>query len=331
MLARFQRASPVAVRIPCCCSRRASERAEAVRLLRVPGEHLAHDGRLGFLDAHAGGIARTVRVDPVAEGRPRPRQHQPRLQLALSTAAHALGDQRALVLRDRAPDLQQQLVVWVAAHGTVQEPHGTAMSLQLLQQQDLMDVVARQPVRRGDHDQVERAGGRTVAQAVETRTPQGGAAAAVIAEDAIGGHVPALLPRVVRQALQLLLDRLGLRLAPRRHARVEPHPHDRSPARRDRVMRRQVRRPGPPSRPAAPGRPGPSGVGLPGSAASSDARSTGIASVPPVRRASAEAALARVDLSRSDRRDKLSRRRVRRTRQNLSFAILITRLTHPRR
>ena len=39
------------------------------------------------------------------------------------------------------------------------------------------------------------------------------------------------------------------------------------------------------------------------------------------RRASAEWALARADRSRSDRRDQLSRRRVRRTRQNLSFAI----------
>src|SRR4051794_26518007 len=48
------------------------------------------------------------------------------------------------------------------------------------------------------------------------------------------GHVPALLPRVVRQAFQLLLDRLGLRLAPRRHTSVERHPHGRPPVRRDR-------------------------------------------------------------------------------------------------
>jgi hypothetical protein len=76
------------------------------------------------------------------------------------------------------------------AHGAVQEPHGTAVPFQLLQRQDLMDVVARQPVRRGDHDQIERAGGRAVAQAVEARPPQRGAAVAVITKDAIGGHVP---------------------------------------------------------------------------------------------------------------------------------------------
>jgi hypothetical protein len=47
----------------------------------------------------------------------------------------------------------------------------------------------------------------------------------------------------------------------------------------------------------------------------------GIASVPPVRRASAKVVQARIDRSCSDNRDQLSRTRVRRTRQNLSFAI----------
>ena len=85
----------------------ARQRAEAVRLLRVPGEHLAHDGGFGLLDAHAGRVARTVRIDTVAEGSSCPRQHQPRLQLAPATAAHALGDQRTLILRHRTTDLQQ--------------------------------------------------------------------------------------------------------------------------------------------------------------------------------------------------------------------------------
>jgi hypothetical protein len=136
-----------------------------------------------------------------------------------------------------------------------------------------------------------------------------------------GPSQPCCLPRVARQALQLLLDRLGLRLAPRRHASVERRPHGRPPVHRGRATRRQARRPAPPSRPAPPGRPGPGDVGLPGPAAPSDVRSPGIASVPPRGRASAGGALARADRPRNDRRDQLSRRRVRRTRQNLSFAI----------
>jgi hypothetical protein len=195
------------------------------------------------------------------------------------------------------------------------------MPLQFLQQQDLVDVVAGQPIRGRDQDQVKAAGGGAIAQAAEARTPQGRAAVAVIADDLIGGHVPALLPGVPRQTLHLLLDRLGLRLTLRRYPDIKRHSHGHPPARRDRATRRQARLPDPPSRSAPPGRPGPSGVGRPDPAASSDVRSTGIASVPPVRRASAEAALARMNRSRSDRRDQLSRRRVRRTRQNLSFAI----------
>jgi hypothetical protein len=116
-------------------------------------------------------IARAVWIHPVAERRSGPRQHQSRLQLAPAATPHALGDQRALILRDRAADLQQQLVVRVLAHGAVEKPHLAAVALQLRQQQDLMDVVARQPVRRGDQHQIEAAGGGTVAQAIETRPP----------------------------------------------------------------------------------------------------------------------------------------------------------------
>ena len=69
--------------------------------------------------------------------------------------------------------------------GAIEKPHLAAMSLQLLQQQDLMNVVARQPVRRGDHHQIEAAGGGAVAQAIETWPPQRGAAVAVIPEDMV--------------------------------------------------------------------------------------------------------------------------------------------------
>ena len=69
------------------------------------------------------------------------------------------------------------------------------MALQFLQ---LMDIVASQPVRRGDQHQIEAAAGGAVAQAIETRPPQRGAAVAVIAEDLIERHLPALLARVKR-------------------------------------------------------------------------------------------------------------------------------------
>jgi hypothetical protein len=71
-----------------------------------------------------------------------------------------------------------------------------AMSLQLLQQQDLMNVVARQTVRRGDDHQIEAAVGGAIPQAIETRAPQRGATATVITKDMVERYVPALLARV---------------------------------------------------------------------------------------------------------------------------------------
>jgi hypothetical protein len=206
-IGRIGQQGPDAGQVPACQPRRRPDpaplqqpcqRAEAVRFLRVPGEHLAHDGRLGLLDADTGGIARAVRVDPVAERRSGPRQHQSRLQLAQATTPHALGDQRALIFRDRAADLQQQLVMRILAHGAVEKPHLAGMSLHFLQQQDLMNVVARQPVRRGDQHQIKAARGGPVTQAIETWSPQRGAAVAFVTKDLIEGHLPALLARVAR-------------------------------------------------------------------------------------------------------------------------------------
>src|SRR4051812_44647738 len=64
-----------------------------------------------------------------------PRQQGSRLEPPKPPAAHALGDQAALVLRYGAPDLQQQPVVWVLAHGSVKEFHLRSMALQLLHEQ----------------------------------------------------------------------------------------------------------------------------------------------------------------------------------------------------
>src|SRR4051794_40105996 len=112
----------------------------------------------------------------------------------------------------------------ILAHGPVEKPHLTAMSLQLLQQQDLMDVVARQTVWRGDDHQIETAVGGAVPQAIEPWPPQRSAAVAVITKDMLKRYVQALLARVARQALNLLFDRLGLRLALWRYPGIERHP-----------------------------------------------------------------------------------------------------------
>ena len=57
------------------------------------------------------------------------------------------------------------------------------MAGKLVQQQHLVDIVAGQPVGRGDHDQIELGQRRMIPQAVQARPAKAGAAVAVIAVD----------------------------------------------------------------------------------------------------------------------------------------------------
>ena len=132
----------------------------------VPVEQLGDQHRLPWVCPHRIGPAGPLRVQPVPERGRGPRQQRARPQLRLPATAHPLGDQRPLILRDRAADLQQQLVMRVGAHRPVQELHPAAMAGQLLDQQHLVDVVAGQPVRRGHQDNIQLGQCRVIAQPV---------------------------------------------------------------------------------------------------------------------------------------------------------------------
>jgi hypothetical protein len=111
-------------------------------------------------------ITRSIRIDTIAVGRPRPRQQDPGLQLAQSAATHALDDEAALVLGHRAPDLQQKLIVRILAHWPVEELDLATSGGDLLQQEHLMHVVACQPIRCRDQKPIELVQGRAVSQSL---------------------------------------------------------------------------------------------------------------------------------------------------------------------
>jgi plasmid stability protein len=127
----------------------------------------------------------------------------------------------ALVFGHRAADLQQKLVVRVAAHGPVKERDLRPVLLQLLDQEHLVHVVAGQPVRRGDQDTVQPGARGGVAQTVEPGPLESGAAVAVVAEDALGRQRPALLLGMGTQPVELLVSRLRLGLALGRYSDVD--------------------------------------------------------------------------------------------------------------
>ena len=88
-----------------------------------------------------------------------------------------------------------------------------------------MHIVAGQPVGRRDEDAIELAERHPIAQPLEARPLETGATIAVIAEDVLGRHCPTLREGMRLQALHLLDQSVGLGLALRRHARIDPDPH----------------------------------------------------------------------------------------------------------
>src|SRR3954453_3448129 len=233
--------------------------------LAIHGEQLGNDGGFGRIGRNPGRIARPVRAQPVTVGRVGPGQQQAGAQLGEPAAAHALGDQGALVLGHGAPDLQQQMVVRVVAHGPVQELGGTTGARPLLQEHHLMDVVAREAVGRGDEHAVDLAALDGVAQAVKPRSGPRSTAVAVVAERVGRIERPALggvRADVGGQAPELLLNGLALDLVTGRDTAVDRYAHGRPPAGSAAPAALRPARAGsrPPTAGGA-GRPGPSAAG----------------------------------------------------------------------
>jgi hypothetical protein len=265
-----------------------TEPAERHARLQVEREHLRDDRRLGRIDRHAAGIARPVRRDPVPVGRVRPRQQRARLELAQPAAPHPLRDQRALVFCDRPADLQQELIVRVITHRPIQELDRTARMRELLEEDHLVYVVAREPVGRGDQHAIDLVPLRRVTQTIQPRPGQRGPTVAVVAEDValtqgpplgvVGLHVGA-------QPLELLITRLQLRLEAGRDAGVDRDMHWGRHAAPPRGATRSPRRPtaGRGSWPGAAGagRRDPSSAAPRLSARPSAGPATGVAWLPP--------------------------------------------------
>ena len=280
----------------------------------VPLEQLRYQRRLRGVRPDPGRLPRPVGVQPVPEWRRGPRQQRARAQPGLPPAAHPLGDQRPLVLRDRPADLQQQLIVRVGAHRPVQELHLAAVPGQLLDQQHLMDIVAGQPVRRGHHDDVQIGQPRMISQPVQPRPSQAGAAIAVITVDVLVIQLPATLRDRRAQPVKLLLDTLRLGLADGRHPRIHRRPHQAPPPR---SASDPAGRPARPSGPAAD-RPDPTGARRRGSGSADGTRSRSGSSGSPARTTSPWRTDPR---NRSGRCHQLKLSSCRRTQQNLPFVI----------
>src|SRR5215211_6818612 len=191
-------------------------------VLDVGAEDLAHDPGLGFEDLHP-------RRPAVGHDASEAVGHLPEADLAGAGAVElaapvALGDLGALVFGDHALHLDQQRGLRVGAQRrSLQEAHRHAEALELLEDQHLVGVCARESIGAQAHDPLEHAGLGGVAQPVERGAVEPRARVAVVDElldDLVAGgfHHGA-------QRLELRGDRAALLLALGGDARVEADPH----------------------------------------------------------------------------------------------------------
>ena len=176
----------------------------------IPGEDLPDDSGFHFIHPYPARVTGTFHIQDVAIGWLGPGQELPGTQFHQPSTAHTLGDQSPLVFGHSTSDLQDQLVMGIIAHRTIQELNTTAMALQFFQDQSLMDVLAGQTVWRSDQYQFKLGHGCPITQAVQTGTVQLGPAVAIIPKDVLLGQTPPLSGNVGSQTFQLLF--YGLRL-----------------------------------------------------------------------------------------------------------------------
>jgi hypothetical protein len=129
----------------------------------------------------------------------------------------------------------------VLTHGPIQKLHPAATPLQFFQQEHLVDVVACQAVRGGDQHQLKRPRGHRIAQPIQARATQGGAAVAVVTKDLVVTELPAFLHRMCShmgaQPLHLLLHRLLLGLPLGRDAHIQGNSHLAAPPQRQPLLK----------------------------------------------------------------------------------------------
>jgi hypothetical protein len=124
------------------------------------------------------------------------------------------------------------LVVWILTHWPFHTLDGAAMRVQFLDEQNVVHVLARESIWRGDNHPVELGQRRPVAQLVESWSAQARAAVTGSAEDLLLSDRFTLCVDVGLQALQLVLNgvRLGLSAGRGRDTGVEGNTHQLPPA-----------------------------------------------------------------------------------------------------
>jgi hypothetical protein len=103
----------------------------------------------------------------------------------LSSTPHPLGNEDTLIFRDGTTNLQQQLIMRILTHRTVQKFHRATGTFQFLDEDHLVNVVPRESIRAGDHHAVQYSPPRSIPELVQPGPIQARSTVTIVSEDVL--------------------------------------------------------------------------------------------------------------------------------------------------
>src|SRR4051794_12877341 len=111
-------------------------------LFQVMNKEISHHSGFCWVYPHSCHLSWSYWINSIAVGWPSPGQQTPGLILLSSSPSHAFGDQAAFILGDCSPDLEQELIMRILAHGLIHKLYLTSSLFEFFHQEHLMDVIA---------------------------------------------------------------------------------------------------------------------------------------------------------------------------------------------
>jgi hypothetical protein len=226
--------------------------ADAQTVDRVFFVHEPHDFRLGCVDLIA--RRRVVRLASVAVaiGCATQNRNLTGLGAVALTAPRPFENLRPFVFGDHALKLQHQLIFRRVGMWRLDENGLDPVAAELFDQENLIGIFSAQPIRRVDQDRLNVALGREIAQSLQARPQQAGAAEPRVFDHPFIGHAESLFARELDQCHRLAGDRVLLLLLLGGHSGVNRGSLHRSSPSRAIRYRRHGPVPGPKSHRPAP-------------------------------------------------------------------------------
>jgi hypothetical protein len=193
---------------------------EGHSLFDVPRKDLTHQDRLLLVDLDLA-VAAMPLGGPSVPVRQVPGRELTHAGPVESPASSAFDDLRSFVLGDDPLDLKEELVVWGIAYGPLAEVDIHTCTLQLLQEQSLVGVLASESVRTEDHHHIEATLPSVITECVEGRSIQLASAESLVGVREGRRGPKAVLLSILRDGGELALDRSLLLLHLGRNPGVE--------------------------------------------------------------------------------------------------------------